>query len=303
MFTRLTVVFVAVLALCATAVAEDQITELQPGDNGLLGAMKRMGCQPQWLGAVMRESSILESELTSLRAGRLLVLPGGCGGAAPEAVRETTKRIFARQAIFARALEVEAELEPENKRLQEEARGLKYRLDETVSANRDLAGQVTDLTLRLQRAGAAVGKAGALSRIVSMFGIGGVIAVSQIWLFFLSLERRRRKMLEAAIAQPLPQPVPPARNESEDAVAPVLRVVPAPVFSIKHHGNQVTFRNTSPDASNPRAGCPHCPEKNLVPRAINLRQHLDKVHPYLSARRPHADAALADREEKVSVAG
>jgi hypothetical protein len=78
--------------------AEAKQTTLRRSDLGVLGAMKRLHCSPEWLSEVMWESRILLSELNSLPVGKRIVAPDGCANSRPgRETRRATTLIFAHQ--------------------------------------------------------------------------------------------------------------------------------------------------------------------------------------------------------------
>ena len=88
-------VIVIGMLLLLTTVVEAKDTKLRISDHGLLGAMHRMGCGTSWLSVVMRNNSIAEVDLTSMRKGRPLTMPKGCESGLPSLEdRLITQRVF-----------------------------------------------------------------------------------------------------------------------------------------------------------------------------------------------------------------
>lgn len=125
-------------------------TKLLRSDNGLLGAMRRVGCRATWLSVVMRQSNILESELDTLPPGAKLYMPGVCGTKLPpHEDRQITRQIFQHQSALRNIEQTEKDkdfLTQENEELKTELKIQMNLVAELQKKNQELSVLAKTLT-------------------------------------------------------------------------------------------------------------------------------------------------------------
>lgn len=93
---------IVLLVFLFVATAKSDETTLRTSDNGVLGAMHRMGCRTAWLSKVMELNHFSESQLTRMWPGTRIVLPDACNQKPTKNEVNATTRIFSRQFEIAR---------------------------------------------------------------------------------------------------------------------------------------------------------------------------------------------------------
>lgn len=282
---------VVALALVASANANDETT-LRAEDHGVLGAMYRVHCRPQWLSVVLRESNILESQLTTLRPGTPIVIPDGCQNGIParEDVRMTAK-IFA----ASERLREEENVKQENDALRQNVSQFTRQNEVLTTQNQVLKGE-----LSAAKKIAAQEQSFETQRWM-ISGIMGFLVASAGWFVVVVIYRRRKQdgaseidtqeeIHPPASIQPIMRELSPPKDDrplriSDDVPSLAHPYEPKLCFSIMFHGKRVDFADTSTRF----AGCPLCHEKRLMPNAANLRQHLEHVHIHLRLEERPAD--------------
>ena len=286
---RLAVLGAAGLVLCTVAAAHE--TRLRVEDNGVLGAMHRLGCSPAWLSVVMRESNLLESELNSLPRGTRIVAPDECGRILPSrADRLITRKIFGEQAAIAsaeraenEAAELRTEMAAQETRLtaaiETRVEGQFGKQLKVATARADKAEQALRIDISLRHA------------LTWIFGVGIALLVVFGWfgLFKPLRERLEELRIELEDARVRAREANlEALERRVDREATVVSISSEPEYptELVYQGKVISFR----DMSEHYLGCPYCHESRLKPAIQNMRQHLDRVHPEIRIEeRPAAE--------------
>ncbi|MES2213473.1 MAG: hypothetical protein V4473_01360 [Patescibacteria group bacterium] len=184
------------LILCAFAQSvEAKETTLIDSDRGsLLRAMKRMGCSPQWLSPIMRESNILEVELSHLQTGRPISMPDACSEHLPSREdRKITGMVFARLNELSRVRTVDISFLNENIRLARELSEVNARVQEVISNLNQL--EQKNQVLRQEVEHAKVSKSNLTWRANVFRFASGFLAGLAMWFGWWVWMRRHSKIL------------------------------------------------------------------------------------------------------------
>jgi hypothetical protein len=236
-----------------TAIVHAKTTTLTPEDHGVLGAMRRIGCRnPQWLGRIMIESGILESQLRKLPVGKSIVVPDECFSAAPTPEDVTIARqVFAAQS----ALEGVESAAKEKQALMDELATEVAKNTVNAATIEILQGKIGQLQNDLSAKNRAMENGGRSPFVVTGFVIG--LLNCFVVLFFFYVRPLKRRLANA-----------------KEKISELQSASPQGAFprSIEFHGEVIHFKDTTVHT----VGCPACHEVKIKPHPDNMRQHYEK---------------------------
>ena len=251
---HLLIVLASTITLCVAA--EAKTLTLIKGDHGILGAMRRGGCHnPNYFPEVLRHSRILESQLSNLPEGTLIVIPDECQSNAPahEDIK-VTRQIFSNQAALQSVREVSQtnitltnNLSVANKTIADLSR--QYQI--TVTR---LNSQVAELRKDFEAAKKR-NRTNLLFFTVLSLLVGGVVALGLCFLFPV---RRLKRIRDA-----------PQQKEGE-----AMLQSRAPASSIVFHGEVYPFADASEHwVACPIPGCRKRVRPDTASRLLHLIEH------------------------------
>jgi len=234
---HLLIVLASTITLCVAA--EAKTLTLIKGDHGILGAMRRGGCHnPNYFPEVLRQSRILESQLSNLPEGTLIVIPDECQSNAPahEDIK-VTRQIFSNQAALQSVREVS-------------------QTNITLTNNLSVANKtIADLSRQYQITVTRRNRTNLLFFTVLSLLVGGVVALGLCFLFPV---RRLKRIRDA-----------PQQKEGE-----AMLQSRAPASSIVFHGEVYPFADASEHwVACPIPGCRKRVRPDTASRLLHLIEH------------------------------